>query len=66
MMEISSEKSTVLDIPPSAVAFCPNHPEYYVVGTYFLHRNDEGQQSSDESQKRTGTLILYRLEDTAL
>lgn len=65
-MEISSAKSTILDIPPSAVAFCPSHPKYYVVGTYLLHRNNEGQESSDGPQKRTGTLILYKLEDTEL
>lgn len=65
-MEISSAKSTVLDIPPSAVAFCPAHPDYYVVGTYLLHRNDEGQEARDEPQKRTGTLILYKLANTEL
>lgn len=65
-MDISSSCSTVIDIPPSAVAFCPSHPEYYVVGTYFLHRTAEGEQPSDAPQKRTGTLILYRLEGTQL
>lgn len=65
-MSITSEKSTVLDIPPSATAFCPSHPEFYVVGTYFLHRNEDGQEPSDGPQKRTGTLILYRLEGTEL
>jgi len=74
-MEIKSETSTVLDLPPSAVAFCPSHPEYYVVGTYFLHPkeagkngdNDDGEEPSGEiTQKRTGTLVLYRLEGSVL
>lgn len=65
-MKISSDTSTVLDIPPSAAAFCPSHPDYYVVGTYLLHRNDEGQETSEGPQKRTGTLILYRLNGTEL
>lgn len=72
-MEITSETSTVLDLPPSAVAFCPSHPEYYVVGTYFLHPkegnnygNDGGESSGEATQKRTGTLILYRLEGSVL
>jgi hypothetical protein len=82
-MEITSETSTVLDLPPSAVAFCPSRPEYYVVGTYFLHpkennndgnsnsngngnSNSEESSSSEAPQKRTGTLILYRLEGSVL
>jgi diphthamide biosynthesis protein 7 len=74
-MDIKSETSTILDLPPSAVAFCPSHPEFYVVGTYFLHPKEEGnddktsnsEDSSNEApQKRTGTLILYRLEGSAL
>lgn len=65
-MDVTSSQSTTLDLPPSAVAFCPSHPEYYVVGTYFLHRTAEGEQPSDAPQKRTGTLILYKLEETEL
>jgi diphthamide biosynthesis protein 7 len=71
-MEITSETSTVLDLPPSAVAFCPSHPEFYVVGTYFLHpKEDDGESkpieaSGEAPQKRTGTLILYRLEGSVL
>jgi diphthamide biosynthesis protein 7 len=71
-MDIRSETSTILDLPPSAVAFCPSNPDYYVVGTYFLHPKEENnhsknEESSDEvPQKRTGTLILYRLEGSAL
>jgi diphthamide biosynthesis protein 7 len=76
-MDIKSETSTILDLPPSAVAFCPSHPEFYVVGTYFLHpkeeegNNDKTSNSEDSSsneapQKRTGTLILYRLQGSVL
>ena len=71
-MDIRSETSTILDLPPSAVAFCPSHPEFYVVGTYFLHPKEENDDSNNEEaseeapQQRTGTLILYRLEGSVL
>jgi diphthamide biosynthesis protein 7 len=71
-MEITSESSTILELPPSAVAFCPSHPAFYVVGTYFLHPKEEANDSKSEetseeaSQKRTGTLTLYRLEGSVL
>lgn len=65
-MELSSIKSAVLELPPSAVAFCPSHPEYCVVGTYFLHPKEDENTPSDAPQKRTGTLILYQLEGTEL
>lgn len=65
-MVLSSSKSTNLELPPSAVAFSPSHPEYYVVGTYFLHPKEDEDAPSDAPQKRTGTLILYRLEGTEL
>lgn len=64
-MDAVSIHSTSLEIPPSAVAFCPSHPNYYVVGTYFLHPMAPGEPT-DAPQKRTGTLILYRLEGTKL
>jgi diphthamide biosynthesis protein 7 len=74
IMDIKSETSTILDLPPSAVAFCPSHPEFYVVGTYFLHPKEESNDETTNSeyssnevpQKRTGTLILYRLEGSVL
>ncbi|GAB7324742.1 hypothetical protein MBLNU13_g08599t1 [Cladosporium sp. NU13] len=62
-MDVVSSQSTNLEVPPSAVAFCPSHPRYYVVGTYFLHPTAPGEPT-DAPQKRTGTLILYRLEGT--
>jgi diphthamide biosynthesis protein 7 len=65
-MDVASIHSAVIDLPPSAVAFCPSNPEYYVVGTYFLHPTAAGEESSDAPQKRIGTLILYRLEGTQL
>jgi diphthamide biosynthesis protein 7 len=65
-MDVVSSQSTNLELPPSAVAFCSSHPNYYVVGTYFLHPTAPGEQPVDTPQKRTGTLILYRLEGTEL
>ena len=85
MTTISSIRSLTLDFPPSCIAFCPSHPEYFVVGTYFLHskedeqlpggsntpvnEHDQAEQCgaepavNDEStQKRTGSLVLFRLD----
>lgn len=77
----TSVVSLTLDLPPSCVAFCPPHPELFVVGTYFLHpkgtlsTKDTVKDSAAETsnacnpssnpspseQKRTGSLILFRL-----
>ena len=37
MSLISSQSSLTLDLPPSCIAFCPSKPQFFVVGTYFLH-----------------------------
>ncbi|EMC95757.1 hypothetical protein BAUCODRAFT_123054 [Baudoinia panamericana UAMH 10762] len=71
MTNISSIQSLALDLPPSCIAFCPQQPTYFVIGTYYLHAkaassvheanslpNDNGE---GDSQKRSGSLILYRL-----
>lgn len=42
MQEIKSIHSRVLDLPPSCIAFCPSKPQYFVVGTYYLHPKSEG------------------------
>ncbi|KAI1135442.1 hypothetical protein F5Y05DRAFT_394442 [Hypoxylon sp. FL0543] len=70
-------RSLILDLPPSCIEFCPGHPDYFVVGTYNLQKqNDadadvdigtedgEGQQQIRKTvQTRDGSLILFRLTD---
>jgi diphthamide biosynthesis protein 7 len=79
MTTISSLRSHTLVDPPSCIAFCPSQPEYFVVGTYFLHPkasddsqdddNDQGIKNEDDApissgpQKRDGRLIVHRVSD---
>ncbi|KAI6844557.1 WD40 repeat-like protein [Hortaea werneckii] len=74
MTSISSIERLTLDLPPACIAFCPTEPEYFVIGTYHLHReenqaseNSDGDASASpsslsEQQKRSGTLELFRLQ----
>lgn len=64
-------KTLTLDLPPSCIEFCPAHPEYFVVGTYNLERQDSdlrNQAASEEDeatpqrqqpQGRNGSLVLF-------
>jgi len=72
MTTIKSISSLTLEEPPSCIAFCPTQPDYFVVGTYLLHEAKDGGTSACEgtendhdasapAQKRSGSLILYRL-----
>ncbi|KAK4992907.1 hypothetical protein LTR50_000813 [Elasticomyces elasticus] len=40
MASISSIQSLTLDIPPSCIAFVPEYPNYFVVGTYLLEPSE--------------------------
>lgn len=65
MSTISSLVSQTLPVPPSCIAFCPTQPDLLVVGTYLLHK-DESEVVNGSIlpwQKRTGSLILFRLEE---
>ena len=77
MAAVSSLKALTLDLPPSCIAFCPAQPQYFVVGTYFLHPQEQRSATSPDSEganedddaevsvsepKRSGSLILFRLE----
>ncbi|GAB1739732.1 hypothetical protein NU219Hw_g4671t2 [Hortaea werneckii] len=74
MTSISSIERLTLDLPPACIAFCPTEPEYFVIGTYHLHRKENqvgedpgedaaGSPSSQaEQQKRSGTLELFRVQ----
>ncbi|KAI1371019.1 hypothetical protein F4677DRAFT_436932 [Hypoxylon crocopeplum] len=68
-------RSLTLDLPPSCIEFCPSHPDYFVVGTYNLHKEDEPdadipigddeQQTRKHSQTRNGSLVLFKLSGSS-
>ena len=62
--EISSELSIILDLPPSCIDFSPAHPDFFVVGTYYLESESGASQTT--SQSRTGSLTLYKLRHKEL
>ncbi|KAL3426128.1 hypothetical protein PVAG01_02919 [Phlyctema vagabunda] len=70
--------STILDLPPSCIEFSPVAPEYFIVGTYNLQKEEnmvpgeeEGNEDSDDpavqvgkkQQSRDGSLILCKIVD---
>jgi diphthamide biosynthesis protein 7 len=55
MTTISSVCSHTLVEPPSCIAFCPSRPEYFVVGTYYLHRKLSGAPSENEAAENEDT-----------
>ncbi|KAI5466496.1 hypothetical protein BGZ63DRAFT_502530 [Mariannaea sp. PMI_226] len=75
---VSSTVSLTLDLPPSCIQFCPAHPDYFVVGTYNLQReetatqlntDEEGEEDTKTSktpQSRNGTLLVFKIEGTEL
>lgn len=71
--------AATLDLPPSCIEFSQASPEYFVVGTYNLEKDDaEGPQHDQENdeddkpkneikaQERNGSLVLYKLENDEL
>lgn len=71
---ISSTQSMVLDLPPSCIEFCPSHPSFFVVGTYYLEKAEEADQPKDggedsseakttQPQSRNGSIIVLQLQD---
>lgn len=63
-VSISSNHSTILDLPPSCLEFSPLNREYFVVGTYYLET--ESGASHKPAQDRWGSLMLFNLTDRAL
>ncbi|UKZ76086.1 hypothetical protein TrVFT333_003782 [Trichoderma virens FT-333] len=70
---ITSLRSLVLDLPPSCAEFCPAHPEYLVVGTYNLQKDDtepkpaqeeaeNGDSAAPKPQNRNGSLVVLKVE----
>ena len=76
-LAIASTASVTLDLPPSAVQFCNKHPEYFVVGTYFLEKtepagsntNEDGEEVAEPSKKpqsRNGSLLVFKVQGDKL
>lgn len=75
---VSSRESLVLDLPPCCVQFCPSHPQYFVIGTYNLEKDenagDQGSETSGDNsvsetrthQNRNGSLVVYHTDGTVL
>ncbi|QDS71613.1 hypothetical protein FKW77_006799 [Venturia effusa] len=79
--QIASIDTLFLELPPSCIEFWHLHPEYFVIGTYFLknpeqhqeqgNRQEEnlpndGHSSAKKAQERTGSLVLCKLNDNKL
>lgn len=73
---IKSFITETLDLPPSCIEFSQVAPEYFVVGTYNLEKDEDGAKQGGEEglekveekkkQERNGSLILYKLENDEL
>lgn len=76
---IKSFITETLDLPPSCIEFSQAAPEYFVVGTYNLEKDEDGVEQGDgegqeklekvkekKKQERNGSLILYKLENDEL
>lgn len=48
----------ILDLPPSCIEFSPKLPNYLVVGTYNLEKEED--QPAARTQSRNGSLLLFR------
>ena len=69
MGTISSTKTVILDLPPSCIEFWPQDGRYFVVGTYYLEKpadvegvNPDGAQTANNPQKRSGSMVLFRVD----
>ncbi|KAL7951193.1 hypothetical protein V8C42DRAFT_303361 [Trichoderma barbatum] len=70
---VASLRSLVLDLPPSCAEFCPAHPEYLVVGTYNLQKDntepapaqeddEDGDSAAPKPQNRNGSLVVLKVQ----
>ncbi|EGR49077.1 uncharacterized protein TRIREDRAFT_61288 [Trichoderma reesei QM6a] len=71
---VASLHSLILDLPPSCAEFCPAHPEYLVVGTYNLQKDDsetapetkeedeEASPAVPKAQSRNGSLVVLKVQ----
>ncbi|KAI0154077.1 hypothetical protein BJ166DRAFT_555966 [Pestalotiopsis sp. NC0098] len=65
---IRSLVTLTLDLPPSCIEFCPAYPDYFVIGTYDLQKEEAAQAGEEDdksnvqqSQTRHGSLVTFRL-----
>ena len=70
---LPSRQTVELDLPPSCIDFCDDHPRSCVVGTYYLEPQTTSQttplqqrddQNERPAQKRRGSLTLFRFNNT--
>lgn len=54
------QTTVFLDQPPSCLEFCPEDPDYFVVGTYLLSETKD--EDGETVQKKTGSLQLWKLD----
>ncbi|KLU84556.1 hypothetical protein MAPG_03597 [Magnaporthiopsis poae ATCC 64411] len=66
----STVRSIRLDMEPACIGFCPEAPEYFVIGTWHLieekpdlssHTDDAPQEAAIKKQKHEGSIDVYRL-----
>lgn len=57
----SSLATQILNQPPSCLEFCPDDPDYFIIGTYLLHE-DKDDESARIKQIKTGSLQLWHLD----
>lgn len=50
MTTVHSKCSLTLDLPPSCIAFSPRYPEYFVIGTYFLHPGSTSDSDDNDAK----------------
>ncbi|KAI5919722.1 hypothetical protein F4810DRAFT_686098 [Camillea tinctor] len=50
-INIAPLRSLKLDLPPSCIEFCPAHPNYFVVGTYNLQKEEAVASSLEEEEE---------------
>ncbi|KAJ5555176.1 hypothetical protein N7461_003646 [Penicillium sp. DV-2018c] len=60
MQQPKSATTVFLDQPPSCLEFCPEAPDYFIVGTYLLSetKNEDGEIQ----QSKTGSLQLWKID----
>ncbi|KAH8693966.1 hypothetical protein BGW36DRAFT_300403 [Talaromyces proteolyticus] len=65
IQSISSITTKFLDQPPSCLEFCPDDPDYFMIGTYLLEEDKEGiNETATVKQTKTGSLQLWHLDIT--
>lgn len=70
---ITRNDSTILELPPSCLEFSPRYPDYFVVGTYNLQKEDDLDDAEDaetevkdepkKAQSRDGSLLLFKIQE---